>query len=61
MLNEDYEFLCPYCGSRNSIMADQLGESRIRQDCEICCRPITIVVRRQGVQILDVDVQRENE
>ena len=60
-LNEEYNFDCPYCGSANSIVADQLGESRILQDCEICCRPITLMVRTKGGKILEIDVQRENK
>jgi hypothetical protein len=61
MLNEDYDFLCPYCGSVNALMADQLLESRILQDCEVCCRPITITVRTQGGKVVEIDVRQENE
>jgi len=60
-MNEEHPFGCPYCGSPNFIMSDQIWESRILQDCEVCCRPITLTVRTKGGKILEIDVQGENE
>ncbi len=48
---------CPYCGETVEILleADQRGE--MVQDCEVCCNPWRLVVRRGGGG-LEVDVGR---
>lgn len=58
-LDGEYEFSCPYCGSPNSIGTDSL-EPRTLLDCEVCCRPISLIVRRKNGDIY-VDVRKENE
>jgi len=51
------ERTCPYCGERVEILleADQRGE--MVQDCEICCNPWRLVVRRADGG-LEVEVSR---
>lgn len=53
---------CPYCGETVEILleADQRGE--MVQDCEVCCNPWRLVVRRAGFGGgLEVDVSRLDE
>lgn len=40
---------CPYCGERISVVidADDLEQEYI-EDCQVCCRPITLVVSAIG-------------
>ena len=36
---------CPYCGEPIEIVVDDsAGEQRYIEDCQVCCRPITISV-----------------
>ena len=36
---------CPYCGERIDILVDDsAGGQRYVEDCQVCCRPITITV-----------------
>lgn len=36
---------CPYCGERTEILVDaSAGDQRYIEDCQVCCRPISIDV-----------------
>ena len=36
---------CPYCGERIEILLDaSAGEQDYIEDCQVCCRPITVHV-----------------
>jgi hypothetical protein len=36
---------CPYCGERIDILVDaSAGDQRYIEDCQVCCRPISIDV-----------------
>ena len=36
---------CPYCGETITILVDDsLPEQQYVEDCQVCCRPIVIVV-----------------
>ncbi len=57
---------CPYCGERIDIMVDpSIPEQSYIEDCQVCCRPITINVimkpDSRGVMVPHVDVFHENE
>jgi hypothetical protein len=39
------DIACPYCGELITIVVDDsAGEQRYIEDCQVCCRPITIAV-----------------
>jgi len=42
---------CPYCGEpiRLLVDPDNVGQEYI-EDCSVCCRPITIAARADGVE-----------
>lgn len=36
---------CPYCGEPIELLIDDsAGDQRYIEDCQVCCRPITVVV-----------------
>ena len=36
---------CPYCGEAIELQVDDsAGDQRYIEDCQVCCRPITVVV-----------------
>ncbi|GAB2586440.1 CPXCG motif-containing cysteine-rich protein [Dyella jejuensis] len=36
---------CPYCGERIEILLDaSAGDQRYIEDCQVCCRPISVEV-----------------
>ena len=36
---------CPYCGESIEILVDDsAGDQRYIEDCQVCCRPISITV-----------------
>ena len=43
-------FDCPVCGERIESAADpsQGSSQRYVEDCQVCCRPLTLEVRIQG-------------
>ena len=37
---------CPYCGEPIELLVEPAGEShRYVEDCQVCCRPITVWVQ----------------
>ena len=40
------EVLCPYCGEAVEILLEEDLEGEMVWDCEVCCRPWQLVVRR---------------
>ena len=52
---------CPYCGEAIELLVDLVlddstaGEQRYIEDCQVCCRPITVVVAIDGDGALRVD------
>jgi hypothetical protein len=43
-LNES-EVMCPYCGEVIEVFVDpSVSNQRYIEDCQVCCRPITLVV-----------------
>ncbi len=62
-IQEDIDFVCPYCGSLNNIVVDLTAGAQQEwvDDCHVCCRPITISLKLQGTEIIDFRAQREDE
>lgn len=59
MLSEEIFFMCPYCWQRismifekNQVMLDYI------EDCEVCCRPISINYKPRESTEGEVDVSR---
>ena len=42
------EIMCPYCGEFIEVFIDpSVSRQRYIEDCQVCCRPITLVVSFQ--------------
>ena len=53
---------CPYCGEGISILVDCSVENQSYiEDCEICCRPISIWINIDSNQEIGITVRHENE
>ena len=56
------EIQCPYCGESIEILVDDsAGEQRYIEDCQVCCRPITIAVSVDEDGTLRVDAAGEDD
>lgn len=53
---------CPYCGESIDVLIDttDLGEAYI-EDCQVCCRPITVVASENDDGELSAKVYSEND
>jgi hypothetical protein len=53
---------CPYCGERIEILVDaSAGDQRYIEDCQVCCRPISIDVWVDADDNPHVSVAGEDE
>jgi hypothetical protein len=49
---------CPFCGQTFDISIDtSIASQRFVTDCEICCRPFTIVVEAEPGAILSLHTE----
>ena len=56
-MNESLSIECPHCGETFSLAFDKSeGSAEFIVDCEVCCRPMTLVVRVAAGEIDDVIV-----
>ena len=55
-------FLCPYCGSENSLFVDysQGRRQEFVLDCQTCCRPIVIKLKMESNEVTDLRAEKEN-
>jgi hypothetical protein len=53
---------CPYCGERIDIVIDaSAGEQSYIEDCQVCCRPISIDVWIDADEYAHVTATGEDE
>ncbi len=56
------QLMCPYCGESIELVVDIAeGDAEYIEDCEVCCRPMTVIVTVAGEDLVDVRVQHEND
>ena len=56
------DVICPYCGERLDITIDQSAGAQIYvEDCQVCCRPMDIVIREDSAGDLQIEVRRDDE
>jgi len=54
--------LCPYCGKWLEISIDpSVPKQTYIEDCQICCRPITLTITLSGIDGTDVHVEARTE
>lgn len=53
---------CPYCGEAIELVIDtSVGEQEYIEDCEVCCRPINLLVQTDSQGQLTVIPKHEND
>lgn len=59
----DFETVdCPCCGEPNLLAIDvSAGAQRYIEDCQVCCRPMTVVVSLSDQGLPQVSVVAEND
>lgn len=56
------EIQCPYCGETVEILVDcSIEDQAYVEDCQVCCRPIHLVISVDEDGIPLVEVATENE
>jgi hypothetical protein len=59
---QDLAIQCPYCGEQITVVADgsNAGQSYI-EDCEVCCRPITLKLSISETGEFSIEARDEND
>ncbi|RDZ27219.1 CPXCG motif-containing cysteine-rich protein [Lysobacter silvisoli] len=56
------EVSCPYCGETIGLVLDaSAGDQSYIEDCQVCCRPITVTVAFDEEGEVDLSVSAEND
>jgi hypothetical protein len=56
-VNDSLSIQCPHCGESFVIALDvSEGSAEFVVDCEVCCRPMTVMVRINDGEIEGLDV-----
>jgi len=59
---ESVNIICPYCGEHNEILVDCSVSRQIYiEDCQVCCKPITVhvIVDEDGLPSVQVSTEDE--
>jgi hypothetical protein len=56
-MDDYFHVTCPYCGEELDIYIEPDVTGTFVQDCEVCCNPWRVAVRRAGRQ-RDIEVTR---
>ena len=58
----EHFFTCPYCWQQISFVLDlSIDEQTYIEDCEVCCRPISISYSADGEEIIDFSAEPLDE
>lgn len=56
------EIQCPYCGETIALAVDDsAGEQHYIEDCQVCCRPMVVVLSFDDEGALALSVRGEND
>lgn len=51
------EISCPYCGESFPLQIDTSEEEQsLIEDCSVCCRPLSLIIRCEPGQIIEVSL-----
>jgi cysteine-rich CPXCG protein len=57
-----FDISCPYCGESIEILVDEsAGDQSYIEDCQVCCRPITLSIRLDADGDAQVAATAEND
>lgn len=58
----DHDFGCPYCGETISMTLDlSVDEQQYIEDCEVCCRPIELLVSAEDEHLVRFEARRGDD
>ena len=57
-MDDEIEVCCPYCFEWQSLYVDPQTRGELIQDCDVCCRPWRVSVRRDEEGRLQVTLDR---
>jgi transcription elongation factor Elf1 len=62
MVEQDYDFACPYCEAENSVRLDATGGSKqsFIQDCTVCCKPTQISVQFKNDELVNFTAEGQD-
>jgi hypothetical protein len=60
-MEEFIAVICPYCGEDVEMALDPMTTGEFIHDCEVCCRPWQVRVRRDADNNATVDVDRAQD
>jgi cysteine-rich CPXCG protein len=53
---------CPYCGENIELVVDcSIPDQEYIEDCEVCCRPISLFISINERQEINISPKHENE
>ena len=53
---------CPHCGERITVLVDtSVPEQQYIEDCQVCCRPMTLLVTSLDGREVSISVQNDLE
>jgi hypothetical protein len=55
---DHFHILCPWCGEPLEIAIEADVAGTMIQDCEVCCQPMQLTIRRDGWGDPDIDVDQ---
>ena len=60
---QDFETVdCPYCGEPTLLAIDvSAGAQRYVEDCQVCCRPMTVTVSPSPQGLPEVSVRAQDD
>ena len=58
MDDEIHRAQCPYCGAWQELILDPESEGTMVQDCEVCCEPWEMTVKKTRSGTLSVTLAR---
>ena len=58
----EHFFLCPCCGAKISVVLDlSVEEQEFIEDCEVCCRPLTITYAVEDGKVIEFEATGASE
>lgn len=62
LMEIEHFFTCPYCWQEISVVIDlSAGEQQYIEDCEVCCRPISLSYGADGDAVVDFSAESIDE
>ena len=53
-MRDSENICCPFCGQENTLVIDtSVTSQRLITDCEVCCRPFSIVVECEEGDLIE--------